>query len=307
MSKSSATILVTGAAGLNGSAVIREFVRNKEPVRALVRNSGKLRALGLDQAPGVTFVEGDMAHPETLGTALKGVERVLMISSAGPQMGETQRSFVDTCKAAGVRHIIKFSGLNAAENSTFVSARMHGEIERHLERFGLAWTHLRPNAFMQFHYRDVPAIVGADAFHLPMADATQSLVDVEDIAKIGFALLRGGGHEGKSYDITGPETISMVEVARQLSRAVGRAIRYVDVTGEDRGKRRWWGHQGSATFADAMEELFKQRRAGTESRVVLDAYGAFGIRPTTFAEFASRNAAVFRGEVGVPVNLSAIR
>jgi uncharacterized protein YbjT (DUF2867 family) len=307
MSNERPSILVTGATGLNGSAIIREFSRQKQPVRALVRNPAKARALALDASPFITFVEGDMTRPETLGAALEGIERILVISSAGPQMLDTQRKFIDVAKAAGVRHIVKFSGLNAASDSTFVSTRMHGEVEHHLENSGIAWTHLRPNAFMQFHYRDVPAIVGKDAFFLPLANATQSLVDVEDIAKVAFALLRDGGHEGKSYEMTGPEALSMRDVADQLSQATDRTIRYVDVTGENRSERLWWGHQGSPPFADAMDELFKQRRTGTESRVVLDAHEAFGIRPTIFAEFAQRNAAVFRGEIGVPANLSAIR
>lgn len=101
-------ILVTGAAGLNGSAAVREFSRKGVQVRALVRDRSKASALA--ELPHVELVEGDMARGETLGAALKAIKRVLMISSANPRMVETQCWFVDACKSAGVAHVVKFSG-----------------------------------------------------------------------------------------------------------------------------------------------------------------------------------------------------
>src|SRR5262245_42338467 len=100
--------LVTGAAGLNGSAIVREFSRNGVAVRALVRD--RSRAIALVELPYVELVEGDMARAETLDRILEGIDRALMISSSNPQMLETQRRFVDACKAAGVAHVVKFSG-----------------------------------------------------------------------------------------------------------------------------------------------------------------------------------------------------
>lgn len=300
-------ILVTAATGLNGSAVLRELARQKVPARALIRNPAKAHALALDALPSVELVEADMLQPETLGRALEGVERLLLISGPGPKMLETQCTFIDSAQRAGVKHVIKFSGLNSSLDTTFISRRMHAEIERYLERSGLAWTHLRPSGFMQYHFRDVPNILAHDAILLPMANAKQAIVDVEDIAKVATALLRDDGHEGKSYDMTGPEALTMTEVAEGISQAIGRTIRYQDVAAGERSQRRWWGHQGSPAFADAMDELFRERREGIESRVDLSTHEAFGIRPTTFAEFALRGAAVFRGEVGIPANLSPIR
>ena len=89
-------ILVTGATGLSGSIVIREFARQKTPVRALVRSRAKARAFR--SLPTVEFVEADMLRPETLGAALDGVDRVLMISSSDPQMVETQCTFIEASK-----------------------------------------------------------------------------------------------------------------------------------------------------------------------------------------------------------------
>jgi uncharacterized protein YbjT (DUF2867 family) len=98
-----------------------------------------------------------MLRPETLGRALDGTSRVLMISSSNPQMAETQQAFVDAARKAGVRHIVKLSGKEAYRGydaKRFRFTRMHEEIERYLEASGVAWTHLRPSQFMQVFLRE---------------------------------------------------------------------------------------------------------------------------------------------------------
>jgi uncharacterized protein YbjT (DUF2867 family) len=100
-------ILVTGAAGLNGAAVIREFATQEVPVRALVRDGSKAKSL--KALPGIEVAEGDLLRPETLKEALRDVERALLISSASPQLVETQCKFLEEAKKAGVKHVVKFS------------------------------------------------------------------------------------------------------------------------------------------------------------------------------------------------------
>src|SRR5262245_56482827 len=200
-------ILVTGANGLAGSAVIHEFARKHSPVRALV--STRANAHALEILPTVELVEGDMQRPETLAEALSGVDRVLLISSPDLQMVETQSAFIDAARKAAVRHIVKFSGLNASLDSPFLFNRMHAEIEGYLERSGVSWTHLRPSQFMTEYLREVPTIVADNALSLPLEDAKLAPVDLEDIANAAFELLHNSGHQGKRYELTGPEALSM--------------------------------------------------------------------------------------------------
>ena len=94
-------ILLTGATGSAGSFIANEFVRERVPVRILVRNRAK--ATGFEKAPAVEIVEGDMARSGSLGAALDGVERVLMISAPLMDMVKTQTAFIDAAKAAVVR------------------------------------------------------------------------------------------------------------------------------------------------------------------------------------------------------------
>src|SRR3982074_2267105 len=146
-------LLVTGASGLNGGAVVRRLSAQGVPVRALVRNRN--RATDLASLPGVEVVEGDMAHPETLADPLRGVDRAMLTSSSDPAMLDVQSNFIDAAKQAGVEHVVKLSGIMPEIDSDFRFARMHGQIEQHLEASGMAFTHLRAGEFMQAYFRQV--------------------------------------------------------------------------------------------------------------------------------------------------------
>ena len=289
-------ILVTGAAGLSGSIVMREFARKGIPVRGLVRS--RARAEALQGLPGVETVEGNMLRPETLQGAFDGVDQALMISSSGAQMVDTQCTFIDAAKKAGLKRIVKFSGAESGvgfEAKNFRFTRMHEEIERYLERSGIAWTHLRPSQFMQMYFRDAPSIIKSAAIFQAWGDTKLSPVDLEDVAKVALGLLTTNGHEGRSYDMTGPEALTMPQVAEKISEAIDRPIRYVNISAFE--KRQAMLNAGVPEyFADAMDELASERRRLTESRVDLSAHEIFGVKPTTFAEFALKYAAVFRGD-----------
>jgi uncharacterized protein YbjT (DUF2867 family) len=295
-------ILVTGATGLNGSELVRRLSARGVPVRALVRNASTTnatKAADLAALPGVEIAEGDMARPETLTAALRGVDRAMVISNSAAEMAEVQEAFIDAAAAAGVGHIVKLSGIMPEIDSPFRFARMHGEIERHLEGSGVAWTHLRAGEFMHAYFRQVPSIVNRGALFLPMADARIASIDVGDIAEVAADVLTGTGHEGKIYPITGPDSLTMAEVAERLSRVTGREIRYVDVSPEDaRAASRANGVPDY--LADGLVELFAERRKGKESVVWPTVQTVFGRRPTSFEEFARRHAAIFRGEQPAP-------
>jgi uncharacterized protein YbjT (DUF2867 family) len=287
-------ILVTGATGLAGSAVIREFVRNGYPVRALVRSRAKARAF--EAFPTVEVVEGDMSRPATLDAALSGVDRVLLISSSDQQMAERQSTFIDAARKADVRHIVKFSGLSAADVDTpFVFGSMHAEIERHLEGSGLAWTHLRPSQFMTEYLREVPTILAQSGLFLPLEDAKLVPVDVADIAKAAVALLTTPGHEAKIYAMSGPEALSMEEVAEQISAAIGTVVRYVSIT-RDARRQALLATGVPSFFVDALDVQAGERLKGTEATVHPETHTTLGITPTPFADFARRNAGAFLGE-----------
>jgi uncharacterized protein YbjT (DUF2867 family) len=286
-------ILITGATGLNGSELVRRLSAKGVAVRTLVRNREK--AQSLSQLPNVEIAEGDMGRPETLTAALLGVGRAMLISSADPTMVEVQSNFIDAARLAGVRHVVKLSGIIPDLDSPFRFARMHGEIEKRLEESGMDYTHLRAGEFMPSYFRQLPSILGRGILALPMEDARIASIDIGDVAEVAATVLTTAGHEGKTYSMTGPEALTMAEVAEKLSTVTGKTIRYLNVAPED-AKKAQLAAGMPPYLADALAELFAERRKGKESRVWPTIETVFGWRPTSFDTFASRNAATFRGE-----------
>jgi uncharacterized protein YbjT (DUF2867 family) len=290
-------ILVTGATGLNGGALVRLLSAKGVPVRALVRNLTKAESLA--SLPNVEIVQGDMGRPESLSESLQGVDRAMLISSSDPYMLEVQSNFIDAAAKAGVRHVVKLSGIMPEIDSPFRFARMHGEIERRLELSGMAFTHLRAGEFMHAYFRQVPGMVANGVFVRPMEDARIASMDVGDIAEFAATVLTSPGHEGKIYPLTGPESLSMAEVAQKLSTATGKSIRYVNAAPEEVRKAQLAAGMPEYT-ADALAELFAERRKGKEAQVSHMFETIIGRRPTSFDEFAARNASIFRGEQPAP-------
>jgi hypothetical protein len=130
---------------------------------------------------------------------------------------------------------------------------------------------------MQTYLREAPTIASEAAFYLPLENARLAPVEVEDITA-AFALLHGDGHEGKAYEITGPEALTMAKVADRLSSVLGKPVRYVNVAPEE--KRQSLLAAGiPPAFADAMDELFSERRKrSAESTVNLSAHETLGVR-----------------------------
>jgi uncharacterized protein YbjT (DUF2867 family) len=273
--------------------VIKELISQDIPVRALVRSRDKARQF--QSFPKVEIMEGDLLHPESLSAALDSVERVLLISSSNERMVETQCSFIDACKHAGVPHLIKFSGEESQigfDPKLFRFTREHEEIEDHLENSGLQWTFLRPSQFMQVYLREAGAIKTKGALFLPLEDIKMSPVDVQDIAKIAVSLLYRGGHLSERLRITGPQALSMAEIASIIGTVTGRPVRYVNIPFEER--RQALLAAGLPPFlVDAIEDQSAERRRHPQARVDLSTHQLFDVTPTTFEQFVLRHAVEF--------------
>lgn len=287
------TILVSGAGGQSGSLIIHALAAKHISAKALVRdktNPGRVQSL-----PGVILTEGDMLQKGTLKPALEGIERAMLISSANDRMVETQCTFIDACKEAGVGHVIKFSGEESQigyDPQRFKFTREHEQIEDYLESSGLQWTHLRPSQFMQAYLREAPAIKNKGGLYLPLEAIRMSPVDLRDVAEIAAALLVHGGHHGRSLRITGPEALSMSDIAGIISKVTGNPVRYVPITIEERSSI--LKEAGVADyFISALADQAAERRRNPRARVDLATHQLFGVTPTRFEQFMQRHSADF--------------
>ena len=216
-------ILVTGPTGKVGQALISALQAKGAAFKALARSDASAQAL---QAQGVAVVRGDLAD---LGSALQGINTLFLLSaSADPY--PTEAPAVAAAKAAGVKRIVKLSAFGAHADSANGFLRGHARVERLLEESGLAWTSLRPSFFMQnWVVYNAPAIKAGQPVYANAGDARLGWIDTRDIAAAAAAVLTGPGHDGRIYELTGPEPLSYAQVTGKLSKLLGREVAYIAV------------------------------------------------------------------------------
>ena len=282
-------VLVTGATGNTGRALVDALTRRGAPVRAMVRSGadrGKLPA-------GVPAVVADFDDPESIAAALTGAERAYLVTPSSEQAEDQQRRFADQAAKAGLGHLVVLSQLGAEEGSPVRFLRYHAAVEQHVRDFGIPYTFLRPNLFFQGLLTVAGSIAAEGRLYAPIGDAKVSAVDVRDIAAVAVAVLTGQGHEGQTYEITGPEALSYHDVAATLSQVLGKPVRYIDVPPQA-----------------ALESMRKAGMPEWNAAAVTEIYGAFatgafahttnvmaqvtGRPPTRFEQFARDHAGLFR-------------
>jgi uncharacterized protein YbjT (DUF2867 family) len=282
-------ILVIGATGTNGREVVARLAAAGEKVRALVRDPDRAEDL---RRENVEVVRGDLDEPASLDAALAGVDRAFFVAAVGPRFVEWFRNFLDAALRSGGPRVVKFSGMGAGVDSPAEILRQHGETDEALAASGLPFTILRPNSFYQNMLWSAATIKGQGAFYLPMGDARQSLVDVRDIASVAVRALTGPGHEGRTYDLTGPEALSYGDVAEILARVLGRPVRYLDVPpGAALDSMLAGGMPG--WNARALSELYGAFAGGTYERTTDAVERTTGARPIPFEQFARDHVAAF--------------
>jgi uncharacterized protein YbjT (DUF2867 family) len=219
-------ILVTGASGTNGSAVLRTLAARGVKARALVRTPSKAKDL---EAAGVPLVQGDLSDRASLDRAMNGATAVFALAPVHPDADHWFDNLFAAAQAAGVRHVVKYSGLGASPAASNEIMRQHGRSDDRLIASGLSYTILRPNSFYQNLLWHAESIKSQGRFFLPMGDARQSCLDVRDIAEVAALALTDPAHAGRVYDLTGPGALAFPDVAATLSNVLGRPVAYVPV------------------------------------------------------------------------------
>ena len=218
-------ILITGASGSVGKAVLQEAIEKASKVLAMYRSKEEAA-----KAPaGCEAVLADYADRQSLLKALNGVNSVYVVCSPIPQLVELESNMLDACREAGVKHVVLNSAMGAGEyGKSFPS--WHRKVEDKLKGMGMTYTILRPNGFLQnIVVYNAPSIRAQGAFYAAMGEAKVSYLDVGDIAVVAVRALQAGVHTGKIYELNGPEAISNTELAKRISKVTGRAVNYVDI------------------------------------------------------------------------------
>jgi uncharacterized protein YbjT (DUF2867 family) len=279
-------ILVTGATGTVGREVVAQLLTAGQKVRAMTRDPSKVNLDG-----EVEVVQGDFNAPDTLASAIQGVERVFSLTF-GPQTGIHEKNLAQAAKASGVRHIVKLSALGGDDETRNNIRKWHDEGEQAIRETGIAWTVLRPTGFMSnaLHWR--PSIRAQRKVFSNYGDGKLPPVHPRDIAAVAVRALISDGHEGKVYPLTGPEALSMSEQVKILADAIGKPLEYVPIT--DEVARQGMKDAGMPSFLiDALVPFAAFIRSGKAAHVFNTVKEVTGRPPLTFRDWAKENAAAF--------------
>ena len=280
-------IVVTGATGTVGSETVRQLAARGQKVRAFVRDTEAASV-----PPGVEVARGDLRNPESVEVALRGADRLYLLSPMAPDMQELEARVIGAARRAGVRHVVKHSNMGAEGGATAFQ-RWHRAGEKLLQDSPLTWTFVRPTGFMSNALMWVPTIREQGAVYAPGGNGKLSVVDPRDIASVAVCALTESGHEGKAYDVTGPEALSTAEQVEIVSRAIGKPVRYVDIP-EDAARQSMLGMGMPAPVVEGLIEFMRLVRSGAGAVVSHDVETVTRRPARTFAAWVQDNVAAFR-------------
>ena len=273
-------ILVTGVTGDVGNEVLQQLAGKGLNLVATARDLTKAQSVVLNGADIVLF---DYDRPETFAAALSGVDRIFLVPPPlNPQWHELVTPIIDTAMKIGVKHIVNLSQMGAESIEGLPLRRA----ELYIERSGIAFTHLRPNWFMQtYNGAQQDSVWGTGGISVPAGEAKASFIDMRDIAAVAVTALTSLDHLNKAYTLTGGEALNHDELVRILSEVTGDTIRYFPITYQEMRE-----NLAAAQLSDEAIEmvivLYQFMQDRQLEYVSPDVANILGRKPRTFEQFS---------------------
>jgi uncharacterized protein YbjT (DUF2867 family) len=280
-------ILVLGATGTVGSALVRELAQRDAPFRVMLRSLGR-RSF----PPGTQIVTGDLADPGSLGPAFHGIERLFLLTPPVDTMVGLQEAALAAAGRAGIRQVVKLSMVGSSPDAPTSLGRWHAQTDAAVREFP-SWTVLCAQSFMQNTLAFAPAIRAEGRFYTPAGGATIPMVDARDVAAVAAECLTSDDHGGETYTLTGPEAIDHHRVAHEIGDAIGRPVTFVDVPPE--AGRQGMLDAGYPTWlAEDLVTMLAQCARGEGVELSHAVRSVAGLVPRSYRTFAQDHADAFR-------------
>jgi uncharacterized protein YbjT (DUF2867 family) len=283
------TIFVSGATGNTGRLTVQALLAKGAKVVAGVHSPGKadpLKQLGAEVRPF------DLSDVDGMTAAMRGADGLYLVTPVSQHTEALTDSMIKSAKAAGVGRVVKLSGLDV-DKGDFAFAQWHLAAEDVIRASGLDWTFLRPNSFIQNFYGALPTIKAQGVYYNTYATAPVSFVDARDIGDVAATAFTSDDHNGKIYNLTGPESLTRDDVVALFSEAAGKSVQSVDVGGSQLIET-FLGFGMPQTEAAATAELLGYTATGRASRISPDVETLLGRAPRSLAQWTQENAQAFR-------------
>lgn len=275
-------MLVTGATGKIGRYIVAQLLRAGTQVRALTRNPA-----AANLPDGVEVVAGDLTQPQSLLPALEDVECLYLIP-----VPETAAEVVALAKQAGVRRIVALSSASAPfEDKYHPRGQYFLRVERAVEAADVEWTHLRPGGLMSSALGWADSIRREGVVRAPYGNASYPHIHEADVADAAVAALLEDGHIGKKYILTGPESITQIEQVKTISAAIGRQIRFEELT-PDEARKLWRQYMPDAEIDVELMVLGESIGKPVKARPSIEQ--VTGRKGRNFAQWAIEHAQNFQ-------------
>ncbi len=276
-------ILVTGATGNAGGAVVQALLGAGERVRGLVRRKADRSRL----PAGVEAVTGDLNEPGTLRAPLRDVRAVFLLSGYRDIPGALAEM-----RRAGVERVVLLSSSAAPDGDlSNAIARDHIVSEHAVRESGVPFSFIQPNAFMSNTFRWIPQLREGDVIRAPFARVRAAMIDPDDVGAVAALALTSTGHEGRAYRLSGPESLLPADCVAVIADVLGRELRLEAQT--DAAARA----EMSATMPpEYVESFFRFYADGDldESNVLATVQDLTGRRPRRFERWVVAHADRFR-------------
>jgi NAD(P)H dehydrogenase (quinone) len=286
-------IAVTGSTGEMGRRVAERLAARDVPMRLIVRDAAR--------APDIRGAEvaeaSDYGATDEMRRALEGADTLFLVPGReSANRIEQHTSAVDAAVAAGVGRIVYLSFVDARPDTTFTLGRHHWATEEHIRSTGVPFSFPRMQLYMDF----LPTFAGADGvIRGPAGEGRLAAVHRDDVADVAAVVLTEEGHEGRSFDITGPEAFTLAEAADVMSRLSGKRIVFEDQTREEAFASRAgygapdWEVEGWVTSYEAI-------RNGDLDVVTTVVRDVAGHPPITLEEYLRATPEAFAHVTGAP-------